>query len=84
MGLHSNNVTAALKTKTIWRSLLKNLILQNCLHRLNIRECGYYTKTDQIVVHDIIASCCTFSLPKYNRIFGKNLEHDTYEVKQSP
>ena len=35
-----------LKTKTISRSLLKNLILQNCLHRLNIWGCGYYTKTD--------------------------------------
>ena len=46
LGLHSNNETAALKTKTISRSLLKNLILQNCLHRLNIWGCGYYTKTD--------------------------------------
>ena len=25
-----------------------------------------------------------FSLLKYDRIFGKNLKHDTYGVKQSP
>ena len=36
LGLHSNNETAVLKTKTIWRSLSKNLVLRNCLHRLNI------------------------------------------------
>ena len=46
LGLHSNNEIAALKTQIILISLLKNLILQNCLHRLNIWECGYYTKTE--------------------------------------
>ena len=34
------------KKKNISRSLLKNLILQNLLHRLNIWEYGYYRTTD--------------------------------------
>ena len=36
-------ITKLLK-KTISRSLLNNLVLQNCLHRLNIWGRGYYTK----------------------------------------
>ena len=56
-GFHSNNGTTVLKLKTLSRSLLKNLILQNCLHRLNIWGCRYYTK-----IHDIIVSFCIFSL----------------------
>ena len=31
-----------------------------------------------MMAHDIIVSLCIFSLLKYNRIFGKNLEHDTF------
>ena len=46
LGLYSNNETTVLQTKTIWRSLLNNLILQICLHKLNIWGCGYYMKTD--------------------------------------
>ena len=34
--------------------------------------------------HDIIVSFYIFSLLKYDRIFGKSLEHDTYGVKESP
>ena len=41
LGLHSSYETTILKKQTISRSLLKNLILKNCLHRLNIRGCGY-------------------------------------------
>ena len=33
------------------------------------------------LAHDIIVSFSIFSLLKYDRIFGKNLEHDTYGVK---
>ena len=34
-----------------------------------------------MVAHDIIVTFCIFSLLNYNSIFGKKLEHDTYEVK---
>ena len=34
-----------------------------------------------MIPHNIIISFCIFSLLKYDRIFGKNLEHDTYGVK---
>ena len=34
-----------------------------------------------MIAHDIIVSICIFNLLKYDRIFGKNLEHDTYEVE---
>ena len=33
--------------------------------------------TNQMIAHDIIFSFCILSLLKYERIFGKNLEHDT-------
>ena len=33
------------------------------------------------MAHNIIVSFCIFILLKYGRIFGKNLEHDTYGVK---
>ena len=36
-----------------------------------------------MIAHNIIVSFCIFSLLKYDRIFGKNLEHDTYGVKWS-
>ena len=34
-----------------------------------------------MIVREIIASFCISSLLKYDRIFGKNVENDTYEVK---
>ena len=34
-----------------------------------------------MIAHNNIASFCIFSLLKYDWIFGKNLEHDTYGVK---
>ena len=34
-----------------------------------------------MIPHNIIISFCIFSLLKYDRIFSKNLEHDTYGVK---
>ena len=34
-----------------------------------------------MIACDIIVSFYIVSLPKYNRIFGKNLEHDTFAVK---
>ena len=34
-----------------------------------------------MIDYDIIVSRCILSLLKYDRIFGKNLEHDTYGVK---
>ena len=34
-----------------------------------------------MIAHDIIVSFYIFSLLKHDRIFGKNLEHDTYEVR---
>ena len=37
-----------------------------------------------MIAHNIIVSFCIFSLLKYDMIFGKNLEHDTYGVKWSP
>ena len=38
-----------------------------------------------MIAHDIIVSFCIFSLlKKYDRIFGKKLEHDNYGVKQIP
>ena len=37
-----------------------------------------------MIAHNIIVSFCIFSWPKYDRIFGKNLEHDTYGVKWNP
>ena len=36
-----------------------------------------------MIVHNIVRFCI-FSLLKYGKIFGKNLEHDTYGVKWSP
>ena len=34
-----------------------------------------------MIAREIIVSFFIFSLLKYDRIFGKNLEHDTYGVK---
>ena len=34
-----------------------------------------------MIARNIIVSFCIFSLLKYDRIFGKNLEDDTYGVK---
>ena len=34
-----------------------------------------------MIARDITVSLCILSLLKYDRIFGKNLEHDTYGVK---
>ena len=34
-----------------------------------------------MMAREIIASFCIFSLLKYDRIFGKNVEHDIYGVK---
>ena len=34
-----------------------------------------------MIAPDIIVSFCIFSLLKYDRIFCKKLEHDTYEAK---
>ena len=34
-----------------------------------------------MIARDIIVSFCIPSQLKYARIFGKNLGHDTYEVK---
>ena len=34
-----------------------------------------------MMAHSIIVSFWIFSLLKYDRIFGKNFEYDTYEVK---
>ena len=34
-----------------------------------------------MIAHDIIVSFCIFNLLKFDRIFGKNLERDTYGVK---
>ena len=32
-----------------------------------------------MIIHNIIVSFFILSLLKYNRIFGKNLEHDTMQ-----
>ena len=37
-----------------------------------------------MIAHNIIVSFGIFILLKYDRIFGKNLEHDTYEIKWNP
>ena len=34
-----------------------------------------------MIAHNIVVSFCIFSLLKYDRIYVKNLEHDTYGVK---
>ena len=34
-----------------------------------------------MIAHNIIVSLCIFSLLMYDRILGKNLEHDKYGVK---
>ena len=34
-----------------------------------------------MIARKIIVNSCIFSLLKYDRVFGKNLEHDTYGVK---
>ena len=34
-----------------------------------------------MIAHNNIASFCIFSLLKYDLIFGKNVEQDTYGVK---
>ena len=34
-----------------------------------------------MIAHNFIVSFCIFTLLKYDRIFGKNLEHGTYGVK---
>ena len=34
-----------------------------------------------MIAHDTIVSFCISSLLKYDRIFGQNLEHDSYGVK---
>ena len=42
------------------------------------------TWLNETIALNIIVRLCIFSLRKYDRIFGKNLEHDNYGVKQSP
>ena len=37
-----------------------------------------------MIAHNSIVSFRIFSLLKYDRIFSKNLEHDTYGVKENP
>ena len=37
-----------------------------------------------MIAHNITVSFCIFSLVKHDKIFGKNLEHDTYGVKRNP
>ena len=37
-----------------------------------------------MIAHNIIVSFGIFILLKYDRIVGKNLEHDTYEIKWNP
>ena len=37
--------------------------------------------TDYMIARDVIVSFYIFRLLKYDRIFGKNLEHDTYGLK---
>ena len=37
-----------------------------------------------MIAQNIIVSFFIFSLLQYDRIFGKNLEHDTYGVKWNP
>ena len=37
-----------------------------------------------MIARDIIVNFCIFGLLKFDWIFGKNLEHDTYRVKLSP
>ena len=39
---------------------------------------------EQMLGHDIIVSFSIFSLLKYDSIFSKKLEHDTYGVRLSP
>ena len=34
-----------------------------------------------MIFHNVIVGFYIFSLLKYDRIFGKDLEHDTYGVK---
>ena len=49
--------------------------------------CEYYSKPNEMIAHNIIVSFCIFSLfslLKYGKIFGKNLRHDNYGVKQIP
>ena len=50
-------------------------------HKVNIWVCGYDTTPNYMIANNNIVSFCIFSLLKYDRIFGKNLEHDNYEVK---
>ena len=35
-----------------------------------------------MIAHNIIVSFCIFNLLNYDRIFGKNLEHDTYGLNE--
>ena len=51
------------------------------LYKLNIWRCGYNAVTNQMIAHDIIGSFGILSLLNYDRIFVKNLEHNTYGVK---
>ena len=37
-----------------------------------------------MIAFDIIVSFYIFRLLKYDRMFGKKLEYDTFRVKQSP
>ena len=34
-----------------------------------------------MIAREIIVGFCIITLIKYDRIFGKNLEHDTYRIK---
>ena len=36
-----------------------------------------------MIVHSIIVSFCIFIILKYDSIFGKKLEHDTYGVNKA-
>ena len=37
--------------------------------------------TDKVIAHDIIVSFYILILLRYDRIFDKHLEHDTYGVR---
>ena len=65
----------------IWSSFWGIYTQAEGIDHLNIWRNRYYKATDLMKARKIIVSFCIFSLLKYDKIFGKNMEQETYGVK---
>ena len=79
MGLHSNNETTVLK-KNYFEKFIEELDFAELSTQANHLRVWILHGHWVNITHYIIASFYIFSLLKYDRICGKNLEHNTYGV----